>query len=159
MKLFKVDNKGKPISVPEEVNKIIRDLGVSAPPDMALRQEYLESIGYIVSEPTEIPTPPPELNGKCKVELDIPVKNADGSYTRAYKFTELTEAVLVNIAAANRTKRDKILTDLVDSINAIRWNSMSSEKQNEWKEFRISLLDITSQPGWPANLVWPKIPV
>lgn len=156
--MTKVNSKGKPLTVPQEIKFIIRELGVSAPEDEQIRKEYLETLGYVEVKPTLIPTPPPELNGKCRIEQTIPTRDANGSYIRAYKFIELTKDELEIADANNRLKRDKTLATFVDSINAVRWASMSPEKQEAWTKFRTALLDITDQPGWPANLVWPKIP-
>lgn len=156
--MTKLNSKGKPLTVPQEIKTIIRELGVSAPDDEKIRKEFLESLGYVEIKPTVMPTPPPELNGKCRIEATIPTRNADGTYTRAYEFIELTAEELAKVDANNRTKRDQSLVRFVDSINAVRWAAMTPEKQAEWSAFRTALLNITEQPGWPANLVWPKIP-
>jgi hypothetical protein len=42
--------------------------------------------------------------------------------------------------------------------NPLRWNSLSPSKQNEWAEYRNSLLNITEQAGFPHNVVWPVKP-
>jgi hypothetical protein len=35
---------------------------------------------------------------------------------------------------------------------------LTSEKQQEWAVYRQELRDITSQPGYPYNVVWPTPP-
>jgi len=57
-----------------------------------------------------------------------------------------------------RAKRDQLLKDTVDRLNPIWWNSMTPEKQTEWAVYRQDLLDITSQSGFPQNVVWPTKP-
>ena len=57
-----------------------------------------------------------------------------------------------------RAKRDQLLKDAVDRLNPIWWNSMTPEKQTEWAVYRQDLLDITSQSGFPQNVVWPTKP-
>lgn len=61
--------------------------------------------------------------------------------------------------------------DAVDSINIQRvellyksdWtqipnNPLTTEKQQEWADYRQQLRDITSQSGYPFNVVWPTQP-
>lgn len=68
--------------------------------------------------------------------------------------TALTKRAEKNV----RRKRDELLTTLVDPIvsNPLRWNSLSQEKQQEVTTYRQALLDITQQPGFPHNVVWPE---
>ena len=61
--------------------------------------------------------------------------------------------------------------DAVDSINIQRvellyesdWtqipnNPLTAEKQQEWADYRQQLRDITTQSGYPFNVVWPTKP-
>ena len=43
-------------------------------------------------------------------------------------------------------------------MSPIRWETMSPEEQQVWKDYRQALLDITEQPGWPWNITWPLHP-
>lgn len=57
-----------------------------------------------------------------------------------------------------RNKRDVLLKKHVDRINAVRWNSFTEEQKKEWEKYRLNLLDIPEQAGFPHNVVWPQIP-
>jgi len=57
-----------------------------------------------------------------------------------------------------RVKRNNLLASDVDSINAVRWASMSDKKRIEWTEYRNALCDITAQTGFPENVEWPTKP-
>lgn len=59
-----------------------------------------------------------------------------------------------------KMERDYILTTVVDPLvsNPLRWEEMSEEKQNAWREYRKALLNITSQEGCPTNVIWPEQP-
>ena len=59
-----------------------------------------------------------------------------------------------------KQKRDEILSTEVDPIvsNALRWEDFTEEKQNEWREYRKALLDITDQEGCPTKVIWPQKP-
>lgn len=59
-----------------------------------------------------------------------------------------------------REERDFIFQTEVDPVvsNSLRWESMTTEKQQEWKDYRQALLDITEQEGFPENVTWPTKP-
>lgn len=63
-------------------------------------------------------------------------------------------------AKTMRAQRAFRLARHVDPVakNALRWNSLPAEKQAEWAAYRNALLDITKQPGFPHNVVWPTKP-
>ena len=42
--------------------------------------------------------------------------------------------------------------------NPLRWDALSTSKQNEWKAYRTALLDITAQSGAPQSVTWPTKP-
>jgi hypothetical protein len=42
--------------------------------------------------------------------------------------------------------------------NPLRWSEMTSEKQQEWADYRAALLQIPDQEGFPLNVVWPTKP-
>lgn len=59
-----------------------------------------------------------------------------------------------------RRERDYKLIDDVDPIvtNPLRWAELSEEKQNQWKQYRTDLLNISEQPGFPHTINWPTKP-
>lgn len=61
-----------------------------------------------------------------------------------------------------RDTRDQKLRDEVDPIagNALRWGSLTAEKQQEWAVYRQALLDITRHANWPNldEADWPTAP-
>lgn len=59
--------------------------------------------------------------------------------------------------AAVRAQRDERLRADVDSINAMRWLSMSASQQAAWQAYRQALLDVTLQPD-PSAIIWPAKP-
>lgn len=54
--------------------------------------------------------------------------------------------------------RDQLLAEGPDRINPLWWGSMTAEQQQSWTDYRQSLLDITKQPGYPAEVTWPVKP-
>jgi len=70
--------------------------------------------------------------------------------------TRQTEVMSVDV----RAERDAILQRVVDPIvsNTLRWNDLTTEKQNEWTAYRTALLNISDQEGFPTNVTWPTQP-
>lgn len=78
--------------------------------------------------------------------------------------TQWTEPLVVSLTAEEkavnvRRRRKQLLKKYIDSINPIRWNALSIEKQVELTTYRQILLDITEQPGFPDTVEWPVVPV
>ena len=62
------------------------------------------------------------------------------------------------LAAQVRAQRDNLLVgvDVIVS-NPMRWADLSADKQNEWSTYRLALLDVPEQPGFPSTVVWPPV--
>lgn len=54
--------------------------------------------------------------------------------------------------------RDRLLAEGPDRISPVWWSSMPAAEQEAWTQYRQDLLDITSQPNYPATIVWPTKP-
>jgi hypothetical protein len=59
-----------------------------------------------------------------------------------------------------RDMRDNLLIENVDPIvsNPLRWNSMTSEKQTEYTNYRQALLDLPENTEDPRNPIFPTPP-
>ena len=57
-----------------------------------------------------------------------------------------------------RMERDTRLEDVDDIYGTLRWEYLSSEKQNEWKQYRIDLLNVPQQSNFPSKVTWPTKP-
>lgn len=62
-------------------------------------------------------------------------------------------------AADVRNERDRRLVAEVDPIvsNPLRWNSMSEQEQANMSAFRMALLDVPQQAGFPNTVSWPTL--
>jgi len=79
----------------------------------------------------------------------------------AEAYTPPPQEVLDAIAAAEvRSKRNETLREVVDPIvsNQLRWGDMTPALQQAWADYRIELLDVPQQGGFPHNVVWPTKP-
>ena len=59
-----------------------------------------------------------------------------------------------------REERDAILTTVVDPLvsNPLRWADMTAETQAAWTQYRLDLLNVPQQSGFPNSIVWPTQP-
>jgi|TARA_X000001382_G_scaffold114744_1_gene93231 hypothetical protein len=76
-------------------------------------------------------------------------------------FTAMSQDKIDRIEGdAVRHQRDTILQYEVDPIiaNSLRWAELTTEKQNEWKQYRTDLLNVPQQSGFPHNVTFPTKP-
>ena len=72
-----------------------------------------------------------------------------------------TQEELDAIAATNiREERDRRLVSEVDPVvsNPLRWADLSSQEQADVSAYRLALLDVPSQSGFPSTVSWPTPP-
>ena len=64
------------------------------------------------------------------------------------------------LSSQQRSVRDGKLQSEVDSIvsNPLRWADLSTDKQNEWAQYRTDLLNVPQQSGFPNTISWPTKP-
>lgn len=62
-------------------------------------------------------------------------------------------------AASVRAERDRRLVADVDPIvsNPLRWSAMSEQEQADMSAFRMALLDVPQQAGFPNTISWPSL--
>lgn len=63
-------------------------------------------------------------------------------------------------AKAVRAERDLKLSKEVDPIagNILRWEELSTEAKSSVSAYRIALLDVPQQEGFPNDVLWPTKP-
>jgi hypothetical protein len=59
-----------------------------------------------------------------------------------------------------RKQRDFIFATKVDPMvsNPLRWAALTAEQQQAWADYRIALLDVPQQAGFPNDVIWPVPP-
>jgi len=59
-----------------------------------------------------------------------------------------------------RDERNEQLRSTVDVIagNVLRWNCLTTEEQDLWTTYRLELLDVPQQAGFPNSVTWPTEP-
>jgi len=63
-------------------------------------------------------------------------------------------------AAMVRVQRDSKLTNEVDPVvsNPLRWGDLSAQEQADVSAYRLALLDVPQQQGFPHTISWPTKP-
>lgn len=79
-------------------------------------------------------------------------------FSRKLSDEEKAQVVYDSAVAEVRGKREQLLKESVDIINAVRWVSMTEEQQGALTTYRQALLDITAQEGFPNDVTWPEKP-
>lgn len=64
----------------------------------------------------------------------------------------------VDKAKEVREIRDKLLITHIDIFNGPRWSFLTQEEQTAWNNYRLELLDVPQQEGFPDNVIWPVLP-
>jgi len=64
------------------------------------------------------------------------------------------------VANGIRDERNEELRSTVDVIagNVLRWNCLTTEEQALWTTYRLELLDVPQQAGFPNSVTWPTEP-
>ena len=59
-----------------------------------------------------------------------------------------------------RAERTDLLLDVVDPVvcNPLRWDELTEAEQQAWRDYRIALLNVPQQEGFPNNVTWPTAP-
>jgi hypothetical protein len=116
---------------------------------------YLNSLGWY---PVSVFKP---YNRQTQ-KLSVAEPYFEDNFVYTVQVEPLTQEELLALNEAKvqeiRAVRDTILTQTVDKINAVRWNSMTESKRQEWSVYRQALLDITIQPNFPLEVIWPTQP-
>ncbi len=97
-------------------------------------------------------------------DLDNTVSNEDllvliGSDYAAY--VAPTQEELDAEASRNvRAERDFRLETEVDPVasNTLRWNDLTDGQRAAWTQYRMDLLNLTQQSGFPSAISWPNKP-
>ena len=72
-----------------------------------------------------------------------------------------TQAELDAVTATQvRSDRDyKLLTEVDPLVsNPLRWAESTPDKQAEWSQYRLDLLNVPQQAGFPNTITWPTKP-
>ena len=106
---------------------------------------------------TQWPTYTPLFYGTCDDDADLTVPGVIKALTpEEYAHAQFMENDTK--AAQVRERRMYLLRTEVDAINPMRWETLTPEQQQSWRDYRQALLDVTTQAGFPWNVDWPVRP-
>ena len=61
------------------------------------------------------------------------------------------QKVIEYFSAQARSKRNSLF-NIVDSMNPMRWETLSENEKQAWRDYRQALLDVPQQEGFPEIL-------
>lgn len=90
----------------------------------------------------------------------LEVENVENEFDQ-FKYRIVDGAMVDRVPNENdirntRTEMLKRLDEIVS--NPLRFNSFSQETKDKLAQYRLDLLDITKQSGFPENVQWPTMP-
>jgi hypothetical protein len=88
------------------------------------------------------------------------IKPADPSAIVVYKFDYETKAWILDSEKSIKKLKDirNEMLQVIDRINPVWYNSLSTQQQQELATYRQALLDVPQQPGFPESVEWPTKP-
>jgi hypothetical protein len=106
---------------------------------------------------TQWPTNTPYFYGTCDEDADVSISGVVKVLSEEqYQSAQNTETH--NMEAKVRMKRDDLLKTEIDSLNPIRWESLTEDQKTAYGIYRQELLDVPQQDGFPFNVDWPVKP-
>jgi len=154
MLYVKLDEQKNPIEFAKSYQMIAREFSEQNK-IIPAESLFLEKYGQV-----PISEMPERINGKT-IMPDIPVKNADGTYQRTWKYVDAvgdpTDLERSQMDLIMKTRRKAYLEKFADTVSPLRWNSWTAEQQQEVTDWYQSVLDMTNDPAWPY-MHFPNLP-
>lgn len=92
--------------------------------------------------------------GSCDDDADTSVEGVVKVLSDA-EFATIKQSEVDGI----RRRRDYLLKTNVDSINPIRWESMSDAQKDAIRTYRQALLEVPQQANIPLSVTWPTLSI
>lgn len=124
---------------------------VSFPIDV--NDELLKIYGYVIVH--EVIKPDDQLNEKV---IEKEPTNINGKWYQNFYYTQLSQdekdEKYANLSQEIRDTRNRLLYES-------DWTQLNDSPVNKeiWADYRTKLRDITSQPSFPASVIWPQKPL
>lgn len=146
-----------PDTYPYDINRFKYDFPNTSPLE-TWNNEALAEFGIV----PVVPADRPEFDPRTHALSELAPQQVDGVWTQVWQVVERSsedQQMLTDGKAADvRAQRDALLREKCDTINPMRWESMSDVQKAAMTDYRQMLLDVPNQPGFPWNITWPEIP-
>jgi hypothetical protein len=83
-----------------------------------------------------------------------PVGNLPVRFDHAGQQWQVNDLVAANI---QRRRRNSLLKS-VDQVNTVRFATLTDQQRTELAQYRLDLLSVPQQDGFPSTIVWPTKP-
>jgi hypothetical protein len=109
------------------------------------------------------PTARPDIVFHEQAIVELPPQEVNGFYTQVWSVIDRTaedkQMMTDGQSASVRAERDRRLREECDTINPMRWESMSDDQKNLARTHRQNLLNVPTQAGFPWSVEWPQNPL
>ena len=109
------------------------------------------------------PTTRPDIVFHEQALLELPPQEVNGVWTQVWSVIDRTaedkQMMADGQAASVRAERDKRLREECDTINPMRWESMTDDQKALARAHRQNLLNVPTQAGFPWSIDWPQNPL
>lgn len=123
--------------------------------NLNLSEEQAINLGYTIIR-NDLPQYEPQFGNKWSNKLEIDDKGIP--YIRYYEEEDRSEQATITASNEMYTKRNILLKNTVDTMNPMRWETLSDIQKTAWRDYRQALLDVPQQEGFPWNINWPVEP-
>ena len=122
-----------------------------------LTPELVLPLGYGIYEFTQIPEPP-----KYKKILEgTPNLNENGIYYQNWLIVDMndSERLVADEIQARKVRGDRDVRLRMSDWTQLPDSPLSEEQRQEYVVYRQLLREITAQPGFPWDIIWPSAPL
>ena len=111
--------------------------------------------------------------GRLTPELVREIVDPDGTVDELRPYFEALELASQDIITINPYTEEERLADLAEEVraerdykllsldrivaNPLRWDSFTQEQRDEFAAYRLALLDVPQQDGFPESVSWPSL--
>jgi hypothetical protein len=121
-------------------------------PNTSFPIPFVPPVNYVVVELT----PQPQITYAQNVVEDTPEDNS-GSWRQRWSITDATPE---QIAQRTEDQSQAVRDDRNQRLTFCDWTQLpdSPADHETWATYRQELRDVTAQPGFPWDVVWPEAP-
>lgn len=90
--------------------------------------------------------------------ISIPTKPVHENYDYQFDWTTKTWQIDPTLSEVKVTQQRDSRLEPVTAVSAVQYSLLTTQQQQELQTYYQALLAVTSQPGFPATVVWPTKP-
>lgn len=152
--MYALISSGTVVEFPLSLNKWRLDNPLISLPEYPTEEQLKEQGIYIVQ-----PTPKPSEDYTLNYQNTV-VQNEDGSWVESWTESPASNEEIEERTASKMIEVRQIRNKLLQENDWVSIKAKDNEEEVSvnWKTYRQALRNITSQEGFPHNVIWPVKP-